>query len=112
MFSTSLKWLVSLETSSSSHPVYSTHYSHFDHSHVLLYRQDRRFGAIGMGIFQFVVGGLIGKYGVIVPSIGNPPNANVIIQVEGAPAHTIIAFCYVISCSIVGVVIVKGMLRA
>jgi MFS family permease len=55
------------------------------------------YGAIGMGICQFVVGGLMGTYGVIVPGgVGNPPNANVIIQVEGAPAHTIIAFCYIL----------------
>jgi hypothetical protein len=55
------------------------------------------YGAIGMGICQFVVGGLMGKYGVIVPGgVGTPPNANVIIQVEGAPAHTIIAFCYIL----------------
>jgi hypothetical protein len=62
------------------------------HGHVLLYRQYRPVGAIGTGICQFVVGGLMGKYGV-----GNPPNVNVIIQVEGASAHTIIAFCYIIS---------------
>jgi len=55
------------------------------------------YGAIGMGICQFVVGGVIGTYGKIVPGgVGNPPNANVIIQVEGAPAHTIIAFCYLL----------------
>jgi TRAP-type C4-dicarboxylate transport system permease small subunit len=28
--------------------------------------------------------------------VGNPPNANVVIQVDGAPAHTIIAFCYIL----------------
>lgn len=55
----------------------------------------------------------MGKYGVIVPGgVGNPPNVNVIIQVEGASAHTIIAFCYIISCSLVEVVILKDMLRA
>jgi hypothetical protein len=64
-------------------------------------KTDRRplliYGAIGMGICQFVIGGLMGKYGVIVPGgVGTPPNANVIVQVEGAPAHTIIAFCYIL----------------
>lgn len=55
------------------------------------------YGAIGMGICQFVVGAVMGKYGVIVPGgVGNPPDANVIIQVEGPPAHTIIAFCYLL----------------
>ena len=39
----------------------------------------------------------MGTYGVIVPGgVGNPPNANVIIQVTGKPAHTIIAFCYLL----------------
>jgi hypothetical protein len=53
------------------------------------------FGAIGMGTCQFVVGGLMGRYGKIIPG-GIDGNANVIIQVEGAPAHTIIAFCYLL----------------
>ena len=53
------------------------------------------FGAIGMGTCQFVVGGLMGRYGKLVPG-GIDGNANVIIQVEGAPAHTIIAFCYIL----------------
>jgi len=55
------------------------------------------YGAIGMGVCQFVVGGLMGTYGKIIPGgVGNPPNANVIIEVEGAPAHTIIAFFYLL----------------
>ncbi|RDL38320.1 Uncharacterized protein BP5553_02660 [Venustampulla echinocandica] len=55
------------------------------------------YGAIGMGICQFVVGGLMGSYGVLVPGgVGDPPNKNVVIQVHGAPAHTIIAFCYLL----------------
>lgn len=53
------------------------------------------YGAIAMGTCQFVVGGLLGKYGVIVPG-GVDGNANVIIQVTGAPAHTVIAFCYLL----------------
>ena len=55
------------------------------------------YSAFGMGICQFVVGGLIGKHGVIAPSgIGNPPNAKAISQVESAPAHSIIAFCCIL----------------
>lgn len=55
------------------------------------------YGAIGMGICQFVVGGVLGSYGKIVPGgVGNPPNKNVIIEVEGGPAHTVIAFCYLL----------------
>lgn len=39
------------------------------------------YGAIGMATCQLVVGGLLGRYGVIVPGgVGNPPNANVIIE--------------------------------
>lgn len=57
------------------------------------------FGALGMGICQFTVGGIMGKYGKIVPGgiiVDGTRNGNVIIQVEGAPAHTIIAFCYLL----------------
>jgi hypothetical protein len=55
------------------------------------------YSAFGMGICQFVIGGLMGKHGVIPPSgIGNPPNAKAITQVEGAPAHSIIGFCYIL----------------
>lgn len=55
------------------------------------------YGAIGMGVCQFVVGGLMGSYGISVPGgVGNPPNSNVVIKVEGQPAHAIIAFCYLL----------------
>ncbi|KAH8674703.1 general substrate transporter [Tricladium varicosporioides] len=55
------------------------------------------YGAIGMGICQFVVGGLMGSYGISVPGgVGDPPNSNVVIKVEGQPAHAIIAFCYLL----------------
>lgn len=55
------------------------------------------YGALGMGICQFVVGGVLGTYGTIVPGgIGNPPNKNIIIEVSGGPAHTVIAFCYLL----------------
>ncbi|KAF8854406.1 sugar transporter [Acephala macrosclerotiorum] len=53
------------------------------------------YGAIGMGVCQFVVGGLMGTYGKSVPG-GVDGNANVIIEVEGGPAHAIIAFCYIL----------------
>jgi len=53
------------------------------------------YGAIGMGICQFVVGGILGNYGVRVPG-GVDENENVLIQVSGAPAHTVIAFCYLL----------------
>ncbi|RFU26062.1 hypothetical protein B7463_g10267, partial [Scytalidium lignicola] len=57
------------------------------------------YGAIGMGICQLVVGGVMGSYGVIVPDgviTNGVHNKNVLIQVTGAPAHTIIAFCYLL----------------
>jgi len=55
------------------------------------------YGAFGMGIYQFVVGGLMGKHGVIAPGgVENPPNAKAITQVEGAPAHSIIDFLHIL----------------
>jgi len=55
------------------------------------------YGAVAMGVCQFVVGGILGSQGVIVPGgVGNPPNKNVIIQVTGGAAHTVIAFCYLL----------------
>ena len=50
------------------------------------------YGGIGMGTCKFLVGGILGNYGVSVPN-GVTGNSNVIIQVTGAPAHTVIAFC-------------------
>lgn len=57
------------------------------------------FGAIGMGICQFSVGGLMGRYGKIIPGgiiVNGVRNGNVIIQVEGPPAHAIIAMSYLL----------------
>jgi hypothetical protein len=55
------------------------------------------YSAFGIGIYQFVVGGLMGKHGVIAPGgLENPPNAKAITQVEGAPAYSIIGFCYIL----------------
>jgi sugar porter (SP) family MFS transporter len=53
------------------------------------------YGAIGMGLCHFVVGGLLGSYGESVPG-GVDGNLNVIIRVTGAPSHTVIAFSYLL----------------
>ena len=53
------------------------------------------YGALGMGICQFVVGGILGSYGTYVPG-GVGGNLNVIVEVKGAPAHTVIAFSYLL----------------
>ncbi|KAI4146043.1 MAG: hypothetical protein L6R39_003617 [Caloplaca ligustica] len=53
------------------------------------------YGAIGMGICQFVVGGVLGTYGSYVPG-GVGGNENVIIQVTGQPSHVVIAFSYLL----------------
>ncbi|KAK5000731.1 hypothetical protein LTR66_000468 [Elasticomyces elasticus] len=53
------------------------------------------YGAIGMGICQFVVGGVLGSYGESVPG-GVDGNLNVIIRVSGAPSHVVIAFAYLL----------------
>ncbi|ORY66399.1 general substrate transporter [Pseudomassariella vexata] len=52
-------------------------------------------GSIGMAICHFVVGGMLGSYGVSVPE-GVNGNANVVIKVEGAASHTVIAFSYLL----------------
>ena len=48
-----------------------------------------------MALCHFVVGGLLGAYGVDVPG-GVNGDANILIQVTGAPAHTVIAFLYLL----------------
>lgn len=53
------------------------------------------FGAIGMGVCLFIVGGILGSYGTYVPG-GVGGNLNVLIEVSGGPAHTVIAFCYIL----------------
>lgn len=53
------------------------------------------YGAIGMGICQFVVGGILGTYSTPVPE-GVGGNLNVVIKVTGGPAHAVIAFCYLL----------------
>jgi len=57
------------------------------------------YGALGMAFCQFTVGGIMGAHGKIVPGgvlVDGVRNGNVIIQVEGPPAHAIIAFSYLL----------------
>jgi sugar porter (SP) family MFS transporter len=51
------------------------------------------YGAIAMGVCQFVVGGVLGTYGESVPG-GVGGNLNVVIKVNGHPANVVIAFSY------------------
>lgn len=53
------------------------------------------YGALGMAVCHFVVGGLLLDYGISVPG-GVGGNANVVVKVEGSPAYTVIAFCYLL----------------
>lgn len=53
------------------------------------------YGAVAMGICMFVVGGVLGSYGTTLPN-GLDGNLSVKVQVTGAPANTVIAFCYLL----------------
>jgi hypothetical protein len=53
------------------------------------------YGAIGMAVCHFVVGGILGQYSEYVPK-GVDGNLNVVIRVTGSPAYTVIAFCYLL----------------
>jgi hypothetical protein len=54
------------------------------------------YGAIGMGVCHFVVGGILGQYGVYTPG-GVDGNLNVLITLGAGPAsHTVIAFSYLL----------------
>lgn len=53
------------------------------------------YGAIGMGVCMFVVGGVLGNYGTYVPE-GVGGNLNVVVSVTGNAAHTVIAFSYLL----------------
>ncbi|CAD6593675.1 MAG: hypothetical protein ASARMPRED_007806 [Alectoria sarmentosa] len=53
------------------------------------------YGAVGMGICMFVVGGVLGSYGTTLPN-GLNGNVSVKVQVKGPPANTVIAFCYLL----------------
>lgn len=53
------------------------------------------YGAIGMGVSLFIVGGVMGSYGTYLPD-GLNGNLSVRIQVTGSPAYTVIAFVYIL----------------
>lgn len=53
------------------------------------------YGALGMSVCHFIVAAMLGAYGVDVPE-GVDGNANVVIRVTGSPAHTVIAFSYLL----------------
>lgn len=53
------------------------------------------YGALGMAISMFIVGGVLGSYGTFLPN-GLNGNMSVRIQVTGSPAYTVIAFCYIL----------------
>ncbi|KAK4545120.1 hypothetical protein LTR36_003671 [Oleoguttula mirabilis] len=51
------------------------------------------YGALGMAVCHFIIGGMLDRYGISVPG-GVQGNANVLLRVEGSPAYTVIAFSY------------------
>jgi len=53
------------------------------------------YGAIGMGICMFIVGGVLGSYGTYLPD-GLNGNLSVRVKVTGSPSYTVIAFCYIL----------------
>lgn len=53
------------------------------------------YGAVAIGVCFFVVGGILGSYSVPVPG-GVQGNANVTIQVTGAPSIVVIVFSYLL----------------
>lgn len=54
------------------------------------------YGAIGMGVCHFIVGGVLGNYGYYVPD-GVDGNLNVVISLHpGGAARTVIAFSYML----------------
>ncbi|KAF2401551.1 MFS sugar transporter-like protein [Trichodelitschia bisporula] len=54
------------------------------------------YGAIGMGVCHFVVGGILGTHGKYTPG-GVDGNLNVVISLDpGAASHTVIAFSYLL----------------
>ncbi|KAK0945874.1 hypothetical protein LTR29_002731 [Friedmanniomyces endolithicus] len=53
------------------------------------------YGALGMALCHFVIGGMLLNYGQAVPG-GVQGNANVLVQVSGPPAYTVIAFSYLL----------------
>ncbi|KZM22896.1 substrate-specific transmembrane transporter [Ascochyta rabiei] len=53
------------------------------------------YGALAMAFCHFVVGGVMGANGVSVPE-GVNGDVNIVIRVTGPPAHTVIAFSYLL----------------
>ncbi|KAF2745447.1 general substrate transporter [Sporormia fimetaria CBS 119925] len=53
-------------------------------------------GAIAMGFCHFVVGGVLGMNYEYVPAEGVEGDTNVVMRVVGPPAHTVIAFSYLL----------------
>ncbi|KAF2146382.1 uncharacterized protein K452DRAFT_341028 [Aplosporella prunicola CBS 121167] len=58
-------------------------------------RQLLVWGAIAMSFCHFVVGGVLGAHYTYVPD-GVDGDLNVVMKVKGAPAHTVIAFSYLL----------------
>lgn len=54
------------------------------------------YGALGMGLCHFVVGGTMATHYISVPEgVGDPPNHNIIFKVSsGSPANAVIVFSY------------------
>lgn len=53
------------------------------------------YGALAMGFCHFVVGGTLGAHYEYVPE-GVNDDLNIVMRVTGAPAHTVIAFSYLL----------------
>lgn len=53
------------------------------------------YGALGMAVCQFVVGGVLGSYGEYIPG-GVEGDLNVLIRVTGSPSNVVIAFSYLL----------------
>lgn len=53
------------------------------------------YGALGMAVCHFVIGGMLVGFGQPVPG-GVQGNANVLVKVSGSPAYTVIAFSYLL----------------
>lgn len=54
------------------------------------------YGALGMALCHFVVGGLFATYSYSVPPGSIANNDNVTFATNGPPAYAIIAFCYLL----------------
>lgn len=54
------------------------------------------YGAIGMGVCHFVVGGVLGSYGDPVDNVEGNGNIKVTVKNNPGAAHTVIAFSYLL----------------